>query len=105
MSRQRPDAGELQRALVVPPLDEATGNLDVVNEQRVEQHLATLAATRIIIAHRLSTIRDAELIIVLEDGQIVEYGMHVPLLAQNGVYSALANRQTPSISTAVCDEA
>jgi ABC-type multidrug transport system fused ATPase/permease subunit len=86
-------------------LDEATSHLDVVNEQRIERHLATLAATRIVIAHRLSTIRNADLILVLEDGQIVEHGTHETLIVQNGVYGSLVNRQSPLVATTVCDEA
>src|SRR5690606_29548475 len=76
----------LARALAHQPtvllLDEATSNLDVSTEAQIEHNLRGAASTRIVIAHRLSTIRDADQILFLEDGQIVERGTHDGLMAQ-----------------------
>jgi ABC-type multidrug transport system fused ATPase/permease subunit len=80
------------RALVADPrilvLDEATANVDVHTEGVIEQGLRRLVAgrTAIVIAHRLSTIQHASLILVMEDGQIVERGTHAELLAAEGRY-------------------
>ncbi|HLZ62649.1 MAG TPA: peptidase domain-containing ABC transporter [Ktedonosporobacter sp.] len=74
-------------------LDEATSNLDVLTEQKVEEHLRSLACTQIIIAHRLSTIRNADLIIVLDHGTIVEQGSHDELMRHNGYYMQLMRCQ------------
>jgi ATP-binding cassette, subfamily B, bacterial len=88
----------LARALARRPaillLDEATSHLDAVTEAQVEQNLADLACTRIVIAHRLSTIRNADLILILQDGEIVERGTHDQLLVMDGQYAALVRRQT-----------
>jgi len=72
-------------------LDEATSALDSSNEQAIQQALREAAARRttLVIAHRLSTVVDANLIIVLEDGQIVQQGTHDALLLQGGRYSEL----------------
>jgi len=87
----------LARALAQEPsillLDEATSHLDVVTEQRVEQHLHALTCTRIIIAHRLSTVRDADLILVMHQGEIVERGTHEELLLKQGYYTQLVQQQ------------
>jgi ATP-binding cassette, subfamily B, bacterial len=74
-------------------LDEATSHLDVATEQRVAQHLQTLACTQIIIAHRLSTIRNADVILVLDQGTIVEKGSHHELLRHDGYYARLMHQQ------------
>ncbi len=83
------------RALLADPriliLDEATSSVDIGTERRIDRALNTLLAgrTSFIIAHRLSTIRGADLIVVLEDGQVVEQGTHDELLARGGRYLAL----------------
>jgi ATP-binding cassette subfamily B protein len=74
-------------------LDEATSHLDVVTEQSVAQHLQALACTQIIIAHRLSTIRNADVILVLDQGTIVEKGSHDELLQRQGYYARLMQQQ------------
>ena len=82
-------------------LDEATAHLDSENEALV--HAALSAAlkgrTSLVIAHRLSTVRDADQILVLEKGVIVERGTHDELVAKNGLYAELYNRQDLSGST------
>jgi len=87
----------LARALVHRPaillLDEATSELDTITERQVQQHLAALRCTRIVIAHRLSTIQDADLILVLDAGEIVERGSHAALLVQGRQYAALVHSQ------------
>ena len=76
-------------------LDEATAHLDSENEQLVHAALQTAlkGRTSIVIAHRLSTVRDADQILVLEKGSIVERGTHDELVAMGGLYSDLYNRQ------------
>ena len=76
-------------------LDEATSHLDAVNEAAVRQALDRLktARTTIVIAHRLSTVRDADQIVVLEAGRMVEYGDHDTLLAAGGLYTQLVRHQ------------
>ncbi len=87
----------LARALASNPvillLDEATSALDVVTEQIVEQQLRELRCTQIIIAHRLSTIRNADVILVIDQGTIVERGTHDDLLKQGGYYAHLIRSQ------------
>lgn len=87
----------LARALVADPavlvLDEATSHLDVVTEARVERSLAELSCTRVVVAHRLSTVRDADLIVVLQDGAVVETGTHDELVAHAGHYAELVAGQ------------
>ncbi len=83
------------RALLADPrilvLDEATSSVDIGTERRIERALETLLAgrTAFVIAHRLSTIRDADLIVVLEHGRVVEQGSHEELLARRGLYTSL----------------
>lgn len=79
-------------------LDEATSSVDTRTEMLVQQALGSLAKDRtsFIIAHRLSTIRDADLIIVMEDGDVVETGNHEELLKTGGAYARLYNSQFSS---------
>jgi ABC-type multidrug transport system fused ATPase/permease subunit len=83
------------RALLADPriliLDEATSSVDIGTERKIEEALRILLAERtaFVIAHRLSTIRDADLIVVLEHGRIVEQGSHEQLLARRGLYTSL----------------
>lgn len=65
------------------------GRLDNINERKVSDEIKKMGATQIIIAHRLSTIMDADLIVVLEDGKIVEQGKHDDLIKNNGQYKEL----------------
>jgi ATP-binding cassette, subfamily B, bacterial len=87
----------LARAIAPAPsillLDEASSHLDVVTEQIVAQNLRTMDCTQIIIAHRLSTIRNADVILVMEQGRLVECGRHDDLLARQGYYAALVQTQ------------
>jgi ATP-binding cassette subfamily B protein len=100
--------GEKQRLAIAravlrdPPilvLDEATSALDTQTEQAVQEAIdaASAGRTTIIIAHRLSTIRDADEIIVLDRGEIVERGSHAELLAIDGHYAALVNRDADTV--------
>ena len=76
-------------------LDEATSHLDAVNEQAIRHTLDNLMSERttIVIAHRLSTVRDADKIVVLEDGRVQETGTHHQLLDRNGLYRSLVGHQ------------
>jgi ATP-binding cassette subfamily B protein len=90
----------LARALVRDPsillLDEATSSLDVATEQVIEENLKQLSCTQIVIAHRLSTIRNADIILVVDKGTIVEQGTHEELFKRNGFYAHLIKSQMVS---------
>lgn len=81
-------------------LDEATSSVDTRTERRIQQAMANLmkGRTSFVIAHRLSTIRDADLILVMKDGDIIEQGKHEELLAKGGFYAELYNSQFESAS-------
>ncbi len=87
----------LARALMQKPavllLDEATSSLDAITESRVQQALSSLHCTRVIIAHRLSTVVDADLILVMDGGRLVESGRHQELLLRGGIYAELVRAQ------------
>jgi ABC-type multidrug transport system fused ATPase/permease subunit len=89
----------IARAILRDPkvliLDEATSALDAQSEGVVQEALEALqrGRTTLVIAHRLSTIRDADRIIVLQQGRLVEQGRHEELLARGGVYAQLVSRQ------------
>ena len=102
-------AGEKQlltiaRAIVENPpmmiLDEATSNVDTRAELKIEEAFEKLTEgrTSFVIAHRLSTIRNADLILVLKDGNIIEQGTHAELLRKNGAYAELYNSQFADIA-------
>jgi len=76
-------------------LDEATSSVDTRTEQQIQKAMNRLmeGRTSFVIAHRLSTIRDADLILVMKDGDIIEQGSHEELLAKNGFYAELYNSQ------------
>ena len=76
-------------------LDEATSSVDILTEMRIQRAFRRLmkGKTTFIIAHRLSTIRDADRILVLNNGNVVEQGTHTELLTQNGFYASLYNAQ------------
>ena len=97
-------AGEKQlltiaRAFLADPailiLDEATSSVDTRTEVLIQEAMAALRSSRtsFVIAHRLSTIRDADVILVMENGQIVEHGSHAELLAAQGAYARLYEAQ------------
>jgi ATP-binding cassette subfamily B protein len=105
----------IARAIVGEPkiliLDEATSHLDATTEARINRHLASLRCTRLVVAHRISTIADADLILVLDHGRVIERGSHEYLLSLNGLYARLfgalaqagsiQSMQGPSSSVAV----
>ena len=84
--------------LCLPPmliLDEATSSIDTRTEQKIQRAFAEMmqGRTSFVVAHRLSTVRDADVILVMRDGNIVEQGNHDTLLAKNGLYAQLYNSQ------------
>jgi ATP-binding cassette subfamily B protein len=96
--------GQKQRILIARAIyrdskyiffDEATNALDAINEQQITENLRTLFEdkTVIIVAHRLSTIRNADQIVVLNDGQVAEFGTHNELVKYEGIYSRLISKQ------------
>lgn len=96
----------IARAILARPqiliLDEATSNLDTESEQLIQASMAELLAgrTTFMIAHRLSTVRRADLILLMEDGRIVERGTHDSLMAHGGEYSRMVRRQMQSTAEA-----
>jgi len=94
----------IARAILASPqiliLDEATSNLDTESEQLIQASMSTLLAgrTTFVIAHRLSTIRRADVILLMEDGRVVERGSHEELMAGRGVYHDMVVRQMQSSS-------
>ena len=90
--------------LCLPPmliLDEATSSIDTRTEVRIQAAFARMmqGRTSFIVAHRLSTIREADVILVMKDGHIVEQGNHDELLAQGGFYAKLYNSQFEGVET------
>ena len=89
----------IARAILASPqiliLDEATSNLDTESEQLIQASMATLLAgrTTFVIAHRLSTVRRADLILLMEDGAVVERGTHEELMDTHGIYYGMVRRQ------------
>ncbi|MFO0901540.1 MAG: ABC transporter ATP-binding protein [Pirellulales bacterium] len=89
----------IARAILAEPkilvLDEATSNLDTDSERLIQQSLQQLmhGRTSFVIAHRLSTIADADLIVVVEDGRIIQTGAHAELMAQGGKYRSMVEQQ------------
>ena len=92
----------IARAILASPqiliLDEATSNLDTESEQLIQASMASLLAgrTTFVIAHRLSTVRRANLILLMEDGRIIERGTHEELMAARGTYYEMVLRQAES---------
>ena len=76
-------------------LDEATSSVDTRTEQQIQSAMDALmkGRTSFVIAHRLSTIKNADLILVLKDGDVIESGTHQELLDRNGFYAGLYNSQ------------
>ncbi len=90
--------------LCLPPmliLDEATSSIDTRTEVRIQKAFARMmeGRTSFIVAHRLSTIREADVILVMRDGKIIEQGTHDSLLAQNGFYARLYNSQFEGVDS------
>ncbi len=87
------------RAILADPrilvLDEATASVDTITEQKIQSAIDTIihGRTSIVIAHRLSTVRNADLILVVDDGKIIEHGTHEQLMSRRGSYYRLYTRQ------------
>ena len=84
--------------LALPPmliLDEATSSIDTMTESRIQKAFARLmkGRTSFIVAHRLSTIKEADIILVMKDGNVIEQGSHEELLMQDGFYKLLWSSQ------------
>ena len=84
--------------LCLPPmliLDEATSSIDTRTEIKIQQAFASMmkGRTSFIVAHRLSTIREADIILVMDSGKVIEQGTHEELLAEKGFYAKLYNSQ------------
>ena len=84
--------------LCLPPmliLDEATSSIDTMTEIRIQKAFEKMmrGRTSFIVAHRLSTIKNADIILVMKDGHIIEQGSHEELLSKNGFYATLYNSQ------------
>ena len=96
-------ARAMLKAAPILLLDEPTSALDARSEQLVQEALARLAQgrTTLVIAHRLSTIRDADKILVLDRGQVIEEGCHTDLMAANGAYARLHELQAAGVATAL----
>lgn len=98
----------IARALAHKPsillLDEATSHLDARTEALVDHNLSSLYCTRIVIAHRLSTIRNADLILVLSQGRIIEQGSHHSLMARGGYYTGLVGTQLGKEQSALASQ-
>src|SRR5207249_3315617 len=92
----------IARAILAAPqiliLDEATSNLDTESEQLIQASMATLLAgrTTFVIAHRLSTVRRADLILLMDDGRVIERGTHEQLMSARGTYYGMVRRQMES---------
>jgi ATP-binding cassette subfamily B protein len=92
------------RAMLADPriliLDEATSSVDTLTEMRIQTalHKLLVGRTSFVVAHRLSTIRDADLVLVLDQGRIVERGTHGQLIAHNGIYAGLARQFLEALS-------
>ena len=95
----------IARAVLADPkiliLDEATSSIDTRTEVHIQEAMLALmkGRTSLIIAHRLSTIRDADKIVVIDGGKVVEAGNHEKLLSENGAYARLYNTQFAGIKT------